>query len=317
MSRMLPFGLIALLSAAGLAQTQERFEVLASFAKTSSRTELDTVVFLGPQEAFYITWLLRNGSSDSVVVPPADKLLSISIQAAGGPVIPVVTSWEPMMKRGPGARVPSEDFVGESVLGNGESVNLYAVLRRADSQSFDPGGYVITLDVTRVGPALRTAAGARWTGRLVGGAVKRLVIDPADSPSSLAQYHRIEAAFNLGHDPEEVLQHRLAIVALSQAQLSDRMALGKAYAELGDHAQAVRTYRPLLPELMADARAGGLIGQGRHLRQIAPSFVAVGDLNTARELLEADGLPPGEIPELVKRLRVPTEVRRSPWFTSW
>jgi hypothetical protein len=309
-------GLIALVSVVGLAQTLQRFEVLASFAKTAARAEHDTLVFLGPQEAFYITWVLGNAGSDPVVVPPADKLITVSMTASGGQVIPVVMSWEPTMRRsGPGTRLPFEDFVGQSALAKGESVSVYAVLQRADRRPFAPAAYALTLDVARVGPALSTAGGARWNGQMVGGGVIRVVIDPIDSPSSELEYHRIEAAFNIGHDPEKVLEHRLAIVALPDAQLSDRMALGKAYGDVGQHAQAVQTYRPLLPQLMADARAGGPIRTGRHLRQIAPSFIAMGDLDTARELLEAEGLTPtAEIPDLIKRLRVRPQVQRSPWF---
>jgi hypothetical protein len=317
MSRLLPItSLVVVISVTGLAQRPERFEVVASLSKTSTRAEHETLVFLGPQEAFYITWVLGNASSDVVVVPSADKLISVSMAASGGQAIPIVMSWEATMRRsGPGARLPFDDFVGQSVLAEGESVSLYAVLRRADGQPFTAASYILTLNVARVGPALGTVGGARWKGQIVGGGSIRVVIDPIDSPSSILEYHRLEAAFNIGHDPEKVLQHRVAIAALPGAQLADRMALGKAYGELGDHARAVQTYRPLLPELMADARAGGFIRQGRHLRLIAPSFIAVGDIDTARDLLEAEGLTPtAQIPELMKRLGVRPEVRRSPWF---
>ena len=88
MSRFLHvIGFIALLSVAGLAQRPERFGSLASLAKTSSRAEHDTLVFRGPQEAFYITWVLGNASGDLVVVPPSDKLLAVSLAAAGGQVV--------------------------------------------------------------------------------------------------------------------------------------------------------------------------------------------------------------------------------------
>jgi hypothetical protein len=220
-----------------------------------------------------------------------------------------------MWRAGPGALVPFEEPTGQSVLAEDEAVNAYAVVRRVDRRLFDSGEYRLTLDITRVGPSLRTIGGAGWPGQTIGGGALRVVIDPIGSAASTLEYHRSEAAFNIGYAPERALEHRLAAVAVPDAQLGDWMALGKAFAELGRHAEAVGVYDPLLPELMSNARAGGIIREGKHLRFIATSYFAVGDVVTARRLVEAEGLTPAaEIPELIRRLSIQSDTRRGSWY---
>ena len=264
------------ISTVALAQRQQRFEVLASFAKTLPRVQADGRVFLGPQEAFYITWVLGNRGGDLVVVPSPAEVLAVSVTTTDGQPVPVTIAWEPAMWRaGPASQLPFDEPLGQTVLAEDEAVSVYAVVQRANGQLFDLAEYRLTLDITRIGPALRTTSGARWLGQTTGGGVVRVLFDPVDSLASTLEYHRLEAAFTMSHDLERALKHRLAAVVLPGAQLGDRMALGKAYAELGRHADAVRAYGPLLPELMANARAGGIIRDGRHLRLIARSYIAL------------------------------------------
>lgn len=296
-------------------QGPARFTVVALFAKTSLRAEPDSRVFLGPQDAFHITWLLSNRSHDTVIVPPPSEVLNIFLTTGAGLSIPVKIEWESVMGRGgPNTSLPFEVPLGQTELAEQEIVKAYAIVRRTDGRFFPPGEYQMMFDISRVGPALSTAGATSWLGQTTGGGIVSVKIDPIDSPSSALEYHRTEAAFYIGQDPEQVLEHRLRAVELPDASIGDRMALGKAYAELGRHPEATRIYSPLLSELIADARAGGIIRDGRHLRIIASSYIAVSDLTTARQLLEADGLTASEISESIKRLRAQPNQQRIPWY---
>jgi hypothetical protein len=62
--------------------------------------------------------------------------------------------------------------------------------------------------------SLRTSSGVKWSGDTTRDGVVRLMIAATDTPNSLRDRHRAEAAFYSGHDPEKVLEHLLAAAHL-------------------------------------------------------------------------------------------------------
>jgi len=301
-----------------LAQEEPRFEAVASFVRPSSRVEQNAWVLLGPQEALYIAWGLVNHTRTVLQLPSPAESIGVRLETTAGRSVPLAVAIEPAMRRLSRPRsVRFDEPIGPVTLDDSEAVSVYAVVERSDHQPFSPGEYRVTFETDGLVAALRQVDGGRWAGRTRSTSTTRLIIDPLDTAASEIKYHHIEAAFHIGHDPDKVLEHRKAVVALPGAQVTDRMALGKAYAALGRHQEAVQVYGPILPESMESARRGSLIRDGRHLRAIASSYLAVGQRDTARRLLEAEGIAtPSQIPDLLNRLSRPADgITRRPWHT--
>jgi hypothetical protein len=325
MAWTLRFAAMLLLSGLVIAQDGPRFEAFPSFAKSSRSIERrpgaqDAYVLLGPQDGLYFNWFLRNQAGTALQLPSPAESVAVRVEPTDGRSVPLITTFEEEMRRrtrseSPVTRRPYEPL-GLVQLEDGEGIDLHGVVRRADGQPLSPGEYAVTFDTLGLGAALRQVDGARWAGPTTRSIRVRLIIDPVDTAASEIQYLHIEAAFHMGHDPDKVLELRQAVVTLSGAQVTDRMALGKAYAELGRHVEAVRVFDPILPELLESVQRGGLLREGRHLRQIAPSYLAVGRRDTARRLLEADGVaaPSSWIPEILKMLSKRREPQRYPWY---
>lgn len=290
------------LSGLGLTQNEPSFEARPSFVRPSSRQDQNAWVWLGPQEAMYIKWDLANHTRTVLQLSSPAESLAVRLETADGRPVPVTLAIEPVMRRRATPQsVPFDEPLGPVTLDDNETVGVYAVVERADHQPFSPGEYRVTFDASDLGGGLRRTP---------------LILDPLETAAALLEYHRIEAAFYMwGYEPGKALAHRQSIVALPGAQVSDRMALGKAYAELGRHPEAVQVYEPILPELMESARRGGLIRDGRHFLEIARSYLAVGRQDTAGRLIQAEGIAtPSQIPELLKTLSRRRETQRRTWY---
>jgi len=309
------------LSALVLAQDEPRFEAFPSFAKASRSRERrpraqDAYVLLGPQDGLYFNWFLRNEAGTALQLPSPAESVAVRVEPMDGPSVPLITTVENEMRRRTRSESRPYEPLGLVQLEDGEGIELHGVVRRADGQPLSPGEYVVTFDTVGLGAALHQVDGARWAGPTTRSIRRRLIIDPIDTAASEIEYLHIEAAFYMwGYEPEKALTHRQSIVALPGAQVSDRMALGKAYAELGRHAEAVQVYEPILPELTESARRGGFIRDGRHLLEIARSYLAVGRQDTARRLVEAEGIAtPSQIPELLRTLSRRRQPQRRTWY---
>jgi|SoiMethySBSTD1v2_1073268.scaffolds.fasta_scaffold126918_3 hypothetical protein len=289
------------LSALVLAQDEPRFKTSASFAKVSNRRTQPGggLVFVGPQDALYINWFLGNHSGAVLQLLSPGESLAVRLETADGRSVPMMTTVEPEMHLWTRSQISPYEPLGAVEVEDGQSVGLHTVTRRASGQPIPPGEYRVTFDID---------------GRAAFQPIP-VIIAPLDTAASEIEYLHIEAAFHMGHDPDKVLELRKAVVTLPGAQVTDRMALGKAYAELGRHQEAVRIFDPILPELVESVRRGSLIREGRHLRQIAPSYLAVGRQDTALRLLEADGvaMPSSQIPGMLKMLSS-REPQRHPWY---
>lgn len=288
--------------------------VRVEFVKRSNfEREATSIVLVGPQPAIELNWRVTNTSDAVLQIPSPDALLAIRI-SGDGRGIRVRTDWASEMihhERVGNNIVPRTLPVGPLALASAwtvlSSVSLTGSTKRLDGTAFEPGEYLITLDV---GPkrAKLQSGGVQPSVDSVTRAPIRVVIRDLETPERLRQYHLIEAAFYRSTDSELALKHLLALTSMPDASWLDWLVVGERYGEMGRHREAVEIYRRIMPDLIATPR-GSIIREcgrhgGCHFRLVARSFAVVGDTATAADLLRAEGRTrEADIPALIERLR--------------